>query len=265
MNDPVLLERDGHIGIVTLNDPDRRNAMTVEMLDAIPQVMADLQDDPGIRAVVVTGAGKSFCSGADFSTLPALIERTGLQAQPGQHAGGRMFYRAFLSLDQLEKPTIAAVNGAAVGGGLGIALLCDLRIVADDAKIGANFTRLGIHAGLGISHFLVNAVGYERAAELLFTGRLARGAELATMGFALESVPSDQVLDRAIALAAEIAESAPLSLFYTKRTLRTALRRGLADTLEMESLSQAMLSSTRDAREGIMAMMQKRTPEFKAE
>ncbi|MDP6933353.1 MAG: enoyl-CoA hydratase-related protein, partial [Myxococcota bacterium] len=219
-------------------------------------------DDPQVRAVVVTGAGRSFCAGADFHTLLGLSEQTGLDGVLARRGAVEALYEGFLGLGRLEVPTIAAIQGAAVGGGLGIALQCDIRLVGEEAKIGANFVRLGIHSGLGISKLLPRAVGAQAAAEMLYTGRLIRGTEAAAMGLALRALPREDVLSAAMDLATEIAGSAPMAVRATKRSLRQTTDWDLEPTLRVEAMAQAMLMQSADAAEGVQAMMARRTPRF---
>ncbi len=259
----VVLSISDGIATITLNQPERRNPMSPELMALLPQVLTEIQSDPQVRCVIVTGAGRSFSAGADFRTLAGLVSETGIDGVAGIHAGIQQLYAAFLPLGELQVPTIAAINGAAVGGGLGIALLCDIRIVAEDAKIGANFARLGIHPGLGISGRLPRLIGQEAAAELLFTGKLIRGSEAAAMGLARRAVPKEQVLHEAMQLAREIAAAAPLAVRAIKQTLRTSGTEDLSAVLQREALAQAILSQTADASEGVRAQMSRQTPDFK--
>lgn len=259
----IQLVIEDRIATITLNQPDRRNPMSPEIMAALPEILDSIQADASVRCVVLTGAGRSFSAGADFRTLAGLVSETGIDGVAGIHAGIQKLYAAFLPIGDLPIPTIAAINGAAVGGGLGIALLCDIRIVAEDAKIGANFARLGIHPGLGISGRLPRLIGQEAAAELLFTGKLIRGAEAAAMGLARRAVPRDQVLSAAMELAGEIAAAAPLAVRAIKQTLRTSRTDDLHAVLQREALAQAILSQTADASEGVRAQMNRQSPEFK--
>lgn len=257
----VLLNKTGLIATLTLNNPERRNALTAEMVEIFPNLLADIANDQTIRVVIVTGAGKDFCSGADFSMIPNLSQKVGGGSQGARNAA-RLIYDTFLGLLDLPQPTIAAVNGAAVGGGLGIALACEIRVVANEAKLGANFSRLGIHPGMGISRLLPSLIGDEAAAELLLTGELIDGAEAVRLGLARYATPREQVLVTAQELAARIAAAAPLATRAIKQTLALVRRRLIADVLDREADLQAQLSQSADAREGIMAMMQKRQPNF---
>lgn len=259
----ALLSQDGHVATLTLNQPDKLNPMSPELIEALPRLIAQLRDDDKVRAVVITGAGRAFSAGADFRTLAGLIEQSGLDGIAGVHAGIRGLYAAFLPIAEIEVPVIAAINGHAVGGGLGIALLADIRIASDEAKIGANFSRLGIHPGLGISHRLIRAVGHQMASELLFTGRLIRGVEAARIGLCHSSLPTEEVLPAAQALAQQIAQAAPLAVRTIKHTLRTAAEEDIHSVLDKEAMAQAILSQTADAAEGIAAQMGRRAPNFK--
>ena len=186
----LLMDVTDGVAVLTLNQPERHNPFSPALVDAFAERMDELEarcrDD--VRAVVITGAGRAFCAGAAFDTMPTLAARSGLDGVLAIHAAIEAIYGSFVRLDRLEVPTIAAVNGAAIGGGFGLALLCDIRIVAERAKLAANFTKLGIHSGLAITELLPRAVGYEAAAELLLTGRTIRGTEAVEMGFARRAV-----------------------------------------------------------------------------
>ncbi|MEE2830244.1 MAG: enoyl-CoA hydratase/isomerase family protein [Myxococcota bacterium] len=265
MSDEILLldVRDG-VAVLTLNEPERRNPFSPALVEAFGRRIEELEQRcrTDVRVVVVTGAGKAFCAGASFDTMPSLAADSGLDGVLAIHAAIETIYSSFVRLDRLEVPTIAAVNGAAIGGGFGLALLCDIRIVAERAKLAANFTRLGIHSGLAITELLPRAVGYEAAADLLFTGRVMRGSEAVEMGFARKAVDFDEVLPTALDRAGPIASSAPMAVRWVKRTLRASTGRWLAPTMGAEAMSQALLMQSRDAGEGMRAMMSPDPPKF---
>lgn len=262
MSEPILFEISEGVGLLTLNRPDQRNAMNAALCDAFVQTVDRICDEPSVRAVVITGAGRSFCSGADFTTLGDLAGRSGAPGPMAMHQAIHRFYDAFRCVNRIPVPTIAAVNGAAVGGGLGLALHCDIRILSETAKIGANFARLGIHPGMGITALLPRLMGYEAAAELLFSGELIRGAEAASLGMARKAVPKEEVLPEAMAMARRFATSAPLAIPLIKKTLRLASAQRLDEVLEMEAYAQVLLGQTEDASEGVQAMLSRRDPEF---
>ena len=251
----------GPVTVVTLNDPDRRNAMTVDMGTALSETFADLAEDPGLRVVVLTGAPPAFSAGGDLAMLEDHARRT---REEGFDATDEMqsFYERFLAVRDLPVPVIAAVNGHAVGAGLCVALGCDLRVVADDAKLGLNFARLALHPGMGGSWLLPRIVGEQRAAELLYTGRLASGTEMAGYGLALESLPADEVLPRARELAEDIATSSPLVVRQLKVALEAARTNTLPEQLALEAANQAVNYGTEDLVEGLAAGRERRPPEF---
>jgi enoyl-CoA hydratase/carnithine racemase len=258
MADAVRYEADPatRIATITLDRPDNRNSMTAELLDAFARATAAAGADAGLRCVIVTGTGQSFSAGADFrSAAPSsgdrpLDERT------------YALYEPFLSVLDLEVPVIAACNGHAVGGGFGLALLCDIRIGARGARYGANFTRLGLHPGMAISYLLPRLVGASRAAELLFTGRLVDGDEAERIGILSSAVDADQVMPRALELAGAIAASAPLAVRMTKQSLYRALGWDPRAGALAEAFAQAHTLATADAAEGIAALLEKRDPRF---
>lgn len=258
----LLLDRDGAVAILSFNDPERRNAMSQAMGEAFAERMAELGRDRDLRALVLTGAGRAFSAGGDLG----MIEGRADQAGSGRGAvrdGMRRFYGLFLSLRELPFPSVAAINGAAVGAGLCVALACDLRIAAADAHLGLNFARLGLHPGMGATWTLPRLVGPERAAELLYTGRALRGEEAAAIGLVSRALPAEQVLPAARALASEIAASAPLAVRGVKRALARSLDVGLEDQLWFEASEQADCFSSQDVREGLAAVRERRPPRFR--
>jgi enoyl-CoA hydratase len=251
---------DDGVAVLTLDDPVRRNAMTEEMGDALSAATAELADDEGVRAVVLTGAPPAFSAGGDLAMLEELARRTreeGFDATETMRA----FYRRFLTVRDLPVPVIAAINGHAVGAGLCVALACDLRIVAEDAKVGLNFARLGLHPGMGGSWLLPRAVEPQRAAAWLYTGRLVSGSEAADAGLALSATPAAEVVPTALELAAEIAAASPVVVRQLKITL-AEVAPDLEAALGREASCQAVNYGTEDLREGLSAGRSRRTPTF---
>jgi enoyl-CoA hydratase len=254
------------IGVLTFDDPERLNAMTEAMGVALADHVAELRRDPALRAVVLTGAGRAFSAGGDLGMI-------GARAQSGSSEPGgaprrvnrdamRAFYKLFLSLRDLPCPTVAAVNGAAIGAGLCVALACDLRVAAREAKLGLNFTRLGIHPGMAATWTLPRLVGPALAAELLFTGRMLDGEEAARIGLVNRAVPREDVLREGLALARACATSAPRAVRGVKRALDRALSVSLEDQLSFEAERQAECFESQDLKEGIAAVREKREPVF---
>jgi enoyl-CoA hydratase/carnithine racemase len=255
-----VADQDAGVVLLTLSDPDRRNAMTEEMGAHLSGALTGLAARPEVRVVVLTGAGAAFSGGGDL----AMLEEKAARAKSGldQTASMRRFYDAFLSVVDVPVPVLAAVNGHAVGAGACVALACDLAIVSTTARIGFTFSRLGIHPGMGGSWTLPRLVGPQRAAELLYTGRLVTGEEAVGYGMALEAVPAAEVLPRTLALAARIAASAPQPVRQLKRSLAGAGDRTLAQQLDVEASAQAENYRTADVEEGLRAARERREPTF---
>ena len=250
------------VGVITLDRPDNRNSMTPELLDAFADASAAARrdaarPDAGIRALVITGTGACFSSGADFKST---LQRDG----DNRSAADRSYamYEPFLSLLDIEVPIIGALNGHAVGGGFGLALVCDLRIGAIDAKYGANFVKLGLAPGMAISYLLPRLIGVARANELLLTGRLVDGREAEALGILNRAVPTTDVLDEAMTMARTIADNAPFAVRATKQAIRRGLALTVQDAARAEAIVQAQSIETDDAKEGIAALLAKRKPAF---
>lgn len=243
--------------LLTLDLPELMNAMSDEMTRSWAAAIADLKADPDVRCVVVTGEGRAFSAGGNT----AWLAESGKLATPALRDQMLAFYRSWLSVRELEVPTIAAVNGAAVGAGLGIALACDLRYAAAGAKLGASFVKLGLHAGMGISYLLPEVVGEAAARDLLLTGRLVDADEALRLGLVSRVLPREGFLDEVLATAAGIAANAPLATRYTKVTLRRR-HASLDDALQWEAFAQPITFGTDDLQEGIAAVQEKRAPDF---
>ncbi|MBI5440157.1 MAG: enoyl-CoA hydratase/isomerase family protein [Deltaproteobacteria bacterium] len=248
--------------VLSLERPEALNSMTPAMGEELGQAVEELCADESLRAVILTGAGKAFCAGGDLEML-ARDAQGGGPGGPAMGATPREFYDRFLSIRKLPVPTIAAINGPAIGAGLCLALACDLRVAASGATMGMTFVRVGIHPGMGATFWLPTLVGVAKAWELLFTGRLIDAREAYQIGLVNRVVQRDRVVDEARELAAEIAEAGPVAVRLLKETLRRSLDQGLERALEDESRQQARTFRTEDAREGIRAITEKRKAAFK--
>jgi len=257
MADAVRYEAQDGIGIITLDRAGNRNSMTAELLEAFAGASAAARGDGAVRAVVVTGTGTCFSAGADFKAGV----QTGSQALSPAERSYAM-YEPFLSLLDIEVPVIAAMNGHAVGGGFGLALVCDLRVAAREAKYGANFVAVGLAPGMAISYLLPRLIGVARASELLLTGRLIDGGEAERLGVVNRAVPATQVMDEALALARTIAANAPFAVRATKASLRRGTSAEIRAAARAEAIAQAASLATDDAREGMSALLEKRKPLF---
>jgi enoyl-CoA hydratase/carnithine racemase len=262
MADPaVLYEVRDYVATITLNRPENRNSMTEDVLEGVASAVAEVRGDPEVRCVIITGKGRSFSAGADFRSQ---VQRGGSgerELLPNEQSFA--MYQPFLSVLSIEVPVIGALNGHAIGGGLGLALVCDVRVANRDSKYGANFVKLGLHPGMATTYFLPRFVGIPRAAELLFTGRLISGAEAAELGFANYAVAPDEVLPKAQELAREVASCAPIAVRWTKRSLYRNVSWDPTTAAEIEAGVQSRTVETEDFREGVAALLEKRDPEFK--
>jgi enoyl-CoA hydratase/carnithine racemase len=249
---PVSLDiADDFVATVELRRPPN-NFFSLEMIEGIADTLAELDADPKCRAIVLRAEGKHFCAGADFSGA-------------GRSYTTKELYAAAVRLFRAETPVVAAVQGAAIGGGLGLALFADFRIAAPEARFAANFARLGFHQGFGLSVTLPRLLGPQRAAELLYTGRRVKGEEAVEIGLVDYLAPLDELHQRAHSMAAEIAASAPLAVGSIRKTLRGDLADQVEAATEHERIEQEWLSATSDFGEGTRAMAERRTPSFEGE
>lgn len=250
------------VGLVTLNRPDQRNAISMAMLEELASSLGDLAVDPAIRAVVLAGAGPDFCAGADLAELAEAV------AGPRAVEYGQAFDQAFSAIADHPVPVIAQVHGAALGGGCQLAVACDLAIAAEDARLGIPSARLGIVIGYQSIERLVLAVGPKRAGDLLFTGRALSGAEAATWGLVNRAVPARDLGGAVREVAGSVAEAAPLSVRGSKRGISVAVEHLRMDRFtqghsvaDFEVMSADALASE-DLREGIRAFGERRKPRF---
>lgn len=248
---------DRHVATLVLNDEPRKNVMTEALGDALAMAVAGLRQREDVRAVVVTGAGAAFSGGGDLAMLERLRQSSFSQARAHMLA----FYARYLSLLDVEVPTIAAIRGPAIGAGLCVACACDLVVVADDATLAFNFVGLGLHPGMGATVLVERKVGAQRAAELLLTGRRFRGAEAASIGLAVEAVPADDVVTRAQAMAASIAANGTAAVRELKRNLGVDRDR-LQAALEREAAAQARSYASAELAEGLAAARERRPARF---
>jgi enoyl-CoA hydratase/carnithine racemase len=264
--DLVLESREGDVVTLTLNDPGRRNAMSEAMARAFAQRCERLERDERVRALILAGAGRAFSGGGDLDMLERLSERAHADPEGSPRVLSdfmRGYYASFLALRRLPCPTIAALHGHAIGAGLGVALACDIRLVAREAKLGLNFVRIGLHPGMGTTWTLPRLVGPSLAAELLYTGRLIDGDEAARIGLASRALPAAEVPAAARARAAEIAAGAPLAVRGTRRSLAQSAANDLDAQLALEAAGQAIGYASEDLREGLAAAREGRAPGFR--
>lgn len=255
------LEIADYVATVEIRRPPH-NFFDLELIRALAECFELLDRDPACRVIVLAAMGKSFCAGADFGDGSALAGDGSIPGRSGGASAGHLYLEA-VRLFRTQKPVIGAIHGAAVGGGLGLALVPDFRVACVEARFSANFTRLGFHPGFGLTVTLPELIGTRAAAMMFYTGRRIGGEEAHRMGLADVLAPLAEVRAVAQGLASEIAGSAPLAVIATRATLR----RGLADRVraatEHELAEQTRLRQTQDFREGIKASAERRTPDFK--
>ncbi len=250
----VAVRTDGHIAIVEIDRPPN-NHVSVELMRDLANVLHLIDAEKNLRVSVLCAAGKNFCAGAD------LVAPTGIGGQDTQ-AGIGPLYEEAVRLFSAKKPIVAAVQGAAVGAGLGLTLIADFRIASPDARFTANFVKLGFHPGFGITHTLPRVVGQQRAELLCLTGRRVKADEALAMGLVDEVVPLENLRAAALGLAKEIAENAPLAVQSTRATFRSDLAAAVRAQTALELKEQTWLRKTDDFREGVRAVNERRAGNF---
>ncbi len=249
---------EDHVAVVTLNRPDKRNAMSDDMTRSWGRAMRVLAATPGLRVVVVTGAGDAFCAGGDLAWIASEPTASVHRLRDRMLA----FYRTWLAIRDLEVPTIAVINGPAVGAGLALALACDLRYAADDAALSTPFTSLGMHPGMAATYLLPQVAGVALAREMLLAGRAVTGAEAVASGLVNGAFPRDRVFEEGLAVARQIAETAPVAARLTKRALGGDGIRSFETALQWEAVAQPVTLATEDLQEGLRARRERRPPRF---
>jgi methylglutaconyl-CoA hydratase len=250
----IQISYDQGIATITLNRPDKRNAISFELIDDLLRAFTEVETSDAI-VLILTGAGKAFCSGLDLENLKALIGRS----QQENLEDSETMVRLFRSLYEFPKVTIAAVNGAAIAGGTGLALLCDFTLAVPEAKFGYTEVRIGFVPAI-VSPFLLRQVGEKQARDLLLTGRIFGAEEAAQMGLVSEIVAPEKLMTRACALAALLMENSPTSLRATKKLLTDHGRAELDAQIESAVRENAAIRNTADFREGITSFLEKRKP-----
>lgn len=251
---PIFIEEEDSLRRITLNRPERRNAMTPEMQ---MELIAALEDAPatGCRALVLTGAGDAFCAGLDLRSLQASIEKNSLEARAEAERVARMF----LALHEMDMPSIAAVNGPAMGGGAGLAVVCDFTLASPEAKFGFTETRIGFVPAV-VSAFLTLQIGEKRSRDLLLTGRIVDAKEAMHLGLVNEIVSQEELLRRARELAEELAHNSPQATRITRRLLAAQSRPWLDTAIVAAIDASVEARETSDFREGVTAFLEKRKP-----
>jgi methylglutaconyl-CoA hydratase len=255
MPEPLLLERRESVAVLTLNRPEVKNALSPELLLALQERLSELETDCTIRAVVLTGAGGVFSSGADLANLKNLLSASA----EAQKRDSSLIAQTLKQLYQFPKPIIAALEGAAIAGGAGLATACDLVVATQDCKIGYTEVKLGFVAAI-VSVFLIRAVGEKHARDLLLTGRLLLAPEAERLGLVNRVVSNGAALETAISWAAEIALNSSTALSTTKELLSSLYGMGLDESLNHATTVNAWIRGTDDLRAGITAFLEQKKP-----
>jgi len=249
----ISVERDGHVAVLEIDRPPY-NHVSVELMRDLADALEAIDGELDLRAVVLCSAGKSFCAGADL-VAPTGIAGSGM-------SGVNPLYEQAVRLYSTRKPIVIAVQGAAVGAGLGLALVGDFRIAAPEARFTANFVKLGFHPGFGLTHTLPRLIGTHRASLMFQTGRRLKGEEALAWGLVDEVAPLDELRGAALSLAHEIAENAPLAVQATRATLRAGLAAAVKAATDHELIEQTELRKTADFAEGVRAVNERRAGVF---
>jgi enoyl-CoA hydratase/carnithine racemase len=265
----LLCELTDGVATITLNRPEKRNALSDELTPALRETLLVLDTHPEVRCVLLTGAGNAFCAGGDISGMGSGRNNNSSQSRPsGPNAVTDLVHRQetlTLRLHRLSKPTIAALPGAAAGAGMSIALACDIRIAARGAFVTSAFANIGLSGDYGGSWFLTRLVGSAKAKELYFTARRVYGEEGLALGLFNSVVDDDQLQDRALELARQIADGPPIAIRYMKENLNRAIDCDLMTSLQIEADRMVICTRTADHKEAVTAFMEKRPPHFQGQ
>ena len=260
----ILYEKSDGIATITLNRPERMNAFTTRMLAEWASALADARDDEEVRVVVVTGAGRGFCSGMDVREAAAERPLWDAQASLAQrrHFLRDTVHQVARTLATLDKPYIGAINGPAAGAGMDMASMCDIRIAADTARFTMAYVRMGLIPGDGGCYFLPRIVGLAKALELIWTGEIIDAQEALRIGYVSEVVPADGLMDRVREFAMRLAKGPPVAIQLAKRLVYRSLETNMSNALELAESAMLVCQTSEDAREGPRAWVEKREPRF---
>jgi 2-(1,2-epoxy-1,2-dihydrophenyl)acetyl-CoA isomerase len=262
MSDDLIVAVNDGVAVLTLNRPDRLNAMSRVMLDGLLVTLPRLSDDPDVGVVVLTGAGRGFCAGGDVKAMAEGSEMAGTTLEE-RAQGLRARMEVSRWLHEMPKPTIAMVRGAAAGAGLSLALACDLRLVGDSARFGTAFARVGYSGDFGGSFFLTQLVGTAKARELYFTADLLDAQQALALGLVNRVIPDARLEEETLALAARLAKGPRIAYRYMKRNLNAAESSALKELLDLEAWHHTRCGMTEDHRDATKAFVDKREPVFR--
>ncbi|WP_028226356.1 enoyl-CoA hydratase/isomerase family protein [Paraburkholderia ferrariae] len=256
----ILYSEEGHVALLTLNRPDRLNAFTTPMVQLWAELLERAEADSNIRAVVVTGAGRAFCTGGDTQEMGASESNTPLTIKRRLTDGVQ---RIPLQLERMVKPVIAAVNGLAIGAGMDLALMCDVRFAADNAKMAESYARIGLVPGAGGAWFLPRLVGTAKALELFWSAENIDASEALRLGLVNQVHPGDELLQRTMDFAQRVASAPPLAVQLIKRTVYESVRLDLRASLDLVSSHMTIVRNSEDHAEALAALKEKREGSYR--
>lgn len=254
----LILKSEDGIATITLNRPDKLNAMSDKMIRELCSVTSDLKEDNSVKVVIINAKGRAFSAGGDLNaeifSIPSSMELKRTLNRTHQY---------ILNLRTMEKPVIASVHGLAVGGGCDLALACDIRIASEDSKFSIAYVNVGLHPDLGASYLLAPLVGFGKACELIFTGKMIDAREAERIGMVNQVVPAEQLSSATLEMARAIAKGPSIAIGYAKTSIYQSWHRDILAAQEEEARIQAVVWTTEDAKEGVRAFVEKRKPNFK--
>ncbi len=258
MSNVVLLEKQDGIGIIKINRPEAMNALNADVLNGLSAAVAEADADKEIQVIIITGEGRAFVAGADIASMQSMTEQEGYEF-------GHVGQGVFRQVEKLNKPTIAAINGFALGGGCELAMSCDMRIASEKAKFGQPEVGLGITPGFSGTQRLPRIVGKAFAMELILTGDVIDAKKAEAIGLVNKVVAPEALMDEALALAARIKKNSPCAVQYSCQAIKDGLDLDIDGAIEVEAKLFGKCFSTKDQKEGMSAFLEKRKPEFKGE
>ena len=259
MSEDLLLSKNDGVATITLNRPNKLNAFTLAMIEEWESALRECQKDPETRVIVLTGAGKAFCSGGD---VVGMMGRDGVVPLDKKNVLWEKIHRIALTLEDIDKPVIAALNGVAVGAGLDMALMCDMRFAADTAKFSEGYVKVGLVPGDGGAYYLPRLVGTAKALELFWSGDFIDAAEALRIGMVNRVFPAEHLMDETYAFARKLAAGPSLAIRMIKRAVYQSSRSDLRTALDMISSHMAVINFTDDHQEGVKAFRERRQPKF---
>lgn len=253
----LLLEKRGGIATITLNAPDKLNAATRKMTKSLPLAIDEVAKDDEVKVVIVTGAGRAFSAGGDIEAFKANFDGT---VEEARYERLRMLGQGWGdAFPRLDKPVIAAINGACVGSGFSLAMSCDIRIASEEARFGSLFINMALVPDCGMTYFLPRMLGTSKALELMFTGELINATEAKRLGIVSRVVPPDELMKVSRELAGKISQKPPIALELTKRLVYRSMIDDIAHHIDWETYAQQLCEQTEDFKEAVLAFLEKRT------